>query len=408
MVTLKNRVTILNFIKKIFLIIILLIILAYVTNITGIPKKIILFEGETLNLGTIFGIFETKEDVITTASNGNSNIVKEENVKLSLLNFINVKDVKVTTIEKTHVVPLGNTIGLKLYSNGVLVIGTTEIEGKKPYENSGIQEGDLITYVDNNQVTTTEELVECINKSQGQIIDITYIRDGQEYVTTIAPMETKENEYKIGLWVRDGAAGIGTATYYEPKTGKFAALGHGIVDYDTDKLITIESGEVVTTTVLEIEKGEAGIPGQIKGTVSNGQTIGEVYSNTSFGIYGKLTSKNNLNIIEENSVPVATRDEIKEGKASVILCLENGIRKEYDIEITKIYKNNNSDNKSMIIKVTDEDLLNLTGGIVQGMSGAPIIQNGKFIGAVTHVFVNRPTEGYAIFGDLMIKMSNEN
>lgn len=143
--------------------------------------------------------------------------------------------------------------------------------------------------------------------------------------------------------------------------------------------------------------------GQIKGSITNGETIGNVTSNTEFGIYGKLTNTSKLNISEANLIPVATRDEIKEGMAKAVLTLENGIRKEYDIEITKIYKNNNSDNKSMLIKVVDENLLKLTGGIIQGMSGAPIIQNGKFIGAITHVFVNKPTEGYAVFGDLMIK-----
>ena len=353
------------------------------------------------------GIFQKAEPVITASSNDkNSNIIKEEKITLNLFNLLEVKDVTVTTIEKTKVIPLGNIIGLKLYSNGVLVIGVAEIEGQKPYENSGIEEGDLITYVNSTQVTTTEELVECVNNSKGEIVYITYIRDGQEYETYIEPIETEDNEYKLGLWVRDGAAGIGTATYYEPSTGKFAALGHGIADSDTEKLISIESGEVVKTNIIDIEKGETGKPGQIKGTVTNSQAIGEVYSNTEFGIYGKLTNKNRLNIIEENSLEVATRDEIKEGEAKVILTLEDGIRKEYTIEITKIFKNNNSDNKSMLIKVTDENLINLTGGIVQGMSGAPIIQNGKFCGAVTHVFVNNPIEGYGVFGDLMIKTGN--
>lgn len=396
-----------KFLNKILLIIFLLVILVYVTNITGIPKKIILFEGESLELGTIFGITQAKEQVVTTSSNHeNSNIVNQEAITLSLFNLLNVKSVNVTTIENTKVVPLGNIIGLKLYSSGVLVIGLTEIDGLKPYENSGIEEGDLITCIDNQRITSTDELVECVNNSKGKIIDITYIRNGQEYTTQIEPIITVNNEYKLGLWVRDGAAGIGTITYYEPTTEKFAALGHGIIDADTEKLISVESGEVVTTNIIDIQKGQEGVPGQIKGTVTSGQTVGKVFTNTQFGIYGKLTNKSMLNIIEENSLEVATRDEIKEGKAKVILTLEDGIRKEYNIEITKIYKNNNTDNRSMLIKVKDERLLNLTGGIVQGMSGAPIIQNGKFIGAVTHVFINNPTEGYAIFGDLMIKQMN--
>lgn len=394
--------------KKYFLILFLLIILVYVTNITGIPKKIILFEGENLNVKTVFGITKTDKEVITTSSNNeNSNIISEEKITLSLFKLINVKDITVTTIEGTNVVPLGNIVGLKLYSSGVLVIGMTEIEGEKPYENSGIEAGDLITFVNNKQVTTTDELVECVNNSKGENVKITYIRKGQKFETTIEPTVTTNKEYKLGLWVRDGAAGIGTISYYEPSTSSFGALGHGIVDTDTEELISIERGELVTANVVNIEKGKEGDPGQIKGTISNEETIGEVYSNTKFGIYGKITNKNKLNINTENSIEVAKREEIELGNAKVILTLEDGIRKEYDIEIIKIYANNNKDNRSMIIKIVDENLINLTGGIVQGMSGAPIIQKGKFIGAITHVFVNNPTEGYAVFGDLMIKQMIE-
>lgn len=390
--------------KKFFLIIFLLVILIYVTNITGISKNIILFEGETLKLGEIFGIYINKEQVVTTsANNEDSNIVSEEILHLSLFNLVKVKDVDVTTIENTKVIPLGNTIGLKLYANGVLVIGTTEIEGQRPYQNSGIKEGDLIVYIDNTQITTTDELVECVNKSNGKLLQITYIRDGEQYITNIEPVAVTSQEYKLGLWVRDGAAGIGTATYYEPETKKFAALGHGIVDLDTEKLISIESGELVTTRVINIQKGEEGVPGQIKGTITNEEAIGNIYSNTEFGIYGDIISTSKLNIDESNLMQVALRSEIEEGPAKIVLTLEDGIRKEYDIEITKIYFNNNMNNKSMLIKVTDEKLLELTGGIIQGMSGAPIIQNGKFIGACTHVFVNNPKEGYAVFGDMMLK-----
>ena len=283
----------------------------------------------------------------------------------------------------------------------------TEIEGKKPYESTGIKEGDVIIYVDNNQVCTTQELVECVNNCKGKNLKITYVRNGEKHVTSIIPAITMDKEYKLGLWVRDGAAGIGTATYYEPRTNKFAALGHGIIDADTEKLISIEKGQVVTANVIEIQKGKEGTPGQIKGTITSGEIIGEVASNTDYGIYGKLIDISKLNIDEKNIIPVATRDEIETGPAKTILTLENGIKKEYDIEITKIYKNNNNDNKSMLIKATDRNLIKLTGGIIQGMSGAPIIQNGKFIGAITHVFVNKPTEGYAVFGDLMIKHSKE-
>jgi len=158
----------------------------------------------------------------------------------------------------------------------------TEIEGKKPYENSGIEEGDLIVEIDSKEISTTEELVECVNSSNGEVLEITYVRDGNEYCTNIEPIETSNNEYKLGLWVRDGAAGVGTITYYEPSTKSFAALGHGIVDSDTDKLISIASGELVTTDVSSIVKGKENEPGEIRGSIRNQETIGEISSNTEF------------------------------------------------------------------------------------------------------------------------------
>jgi len=392
-----------NLLKKILLIFCLLIILVYVTNITSIPSQIVLFEGEELNLGTVYGVTvkenNFQKQIVKTSNNLNNN----ETITLSLFNTIDVKDVKVDTIPRTTVVPLGNTIGLKLYTSGVLVVGLTEVNGIKPYENTGIEEGDLIVCVNGIDVTTTEELTECVDKSKGKKLEITYIKDGKEHTTNMTATKTSSNEYKLGLWVRDGVAGVGTISYYEPSTGMFAALGHGIVDVDTEELVTISKGTVVTTNVTEIVKGKEGTPGEIKGTIINGLEVGKVNDNSEFGIYGTLTNLSSLNINNQEQYEVALRDEIKEGKAEVIINLEDGARKKYEIEITKIYKNNNNDNKSMIIKVTDEELLNLTGGIIQGMSGAPIVQNGKFIGAVTHVLVSDPTTGYAVFGDLMVK-----
>lgn len=376
-----------NFIKKSLIILILLISLIYTVNITNIPENIILFENEELNLNQILGVVlkEGREEIVQ-ASNTNSKI-ENKKITVSLFNLFNVKTVNVSTVQNTKVIPLGNIIGIKLYSDGVLVIGMTEIEGKKPYENTGIREGDLITKVDNVQVTTTQALIECVNKSKGQNVKIQYIREGTEYIANIEPVKTKENKYKIGLWVRDGAMGIGTATYYEPESGKIATLGHGIVDRDTDKLITIESGTLLTSTITKIKKGEEGIPGEIRGVINDSQKIGNINLNTEFGIYGKLEETNRLGIDTTNVLDVALKNEIKTGKATILLMLEDGIRKEYEIEIKKIYKNNTEDNKSMLIEITDSELIEKTGGIIQGMSGAPILQNGKFIGAITHVLV---------------------
>lgn len=376
-----------NFIKKSLIIILLLISLIYTVNITSMPKNVILLENEELDLKQVLGITlkESKKEVLQTSND--SNKIETKTISVSLFNLFNVKEVNVSTVKNTKVVPLGNIIGIKLYSNGVLVIGMTEVEGKKPYENTGIKEGDLITTVDNVTVTTTEELIKCVNNSQGKQVKIKYIREGTEYVTDIEPVKTKEDKYKIGLWVRDGACGIGTATYYDPGTGKIATLGHGIVDRDTDKLITIESGKLLTSTITKIKKGEKGNPGEIKGIINDNQTIGSINLNTDFGIYGNLKEINTLGIDKNNSLEIALKNEIKTGEATILLALEDEIRKEYKIEIKKIYKNNTEDNKSMLIEITDEKLIEKTGGIIQGMSGAPIIQNGKFIGAITHVFV---------------------
>lgn len=196
--------------------------------------------------------------------------------------------------------------------------------------------------------------------------------------------------------------GVGTATFYEPSTGMFASLGHGITDIDTGDLITISNGELVTTNIVSVQKGEKGKPGELKGSIESSKTIGDVSKNTSFGIFGKITNKSNLKISEQE-MEVATREEIKTGKAQIICEIEDGKKEHYDIEIQKVYTSNNRDNKSMLIKVTDKKLLEKTGGIIQGMSGSPIIQNNKFIGAVTHVLVNDPTSGYGVFADIMLK-----
>ena len=199
----------------------------------------------------------------------------------------------------------------------------------------------------------------------------------------------------------------GTMTFYEPDSGKFASLGHGITDIDTSELINIANGELVGTKILSIVKGEKGSPGEIKGTLEDESYLGTISKNTNFGVYGSIVDKTELNISNTNEMEVALRTEIKTGKAQIMCQLDNDKVETYDIEIEKLYVNNYENNKSMLIKVTDERLLEKTGGIIQGMSGAPIIQDGKFIGAVTHVLVNEPTVGYGVFADIMIKQLEE-
>lgn len=397
--------------KKFLIILFLLIVYLYVCNISMLPNNIILMQGEALNLNTFLGINIKNSNVVTASSNLNNSIVEETGkmeLKLNLFNLFPIKDVTVNVIPKTTVVPLGKAIGMKLYTEGVLVVGMSEIEGQKPYENSGIETGDKIIEINNIEINNTDELIQCVNNSNGSNVEIKYINDkNEEEVANILPAKTSNNEYKLGLWVRDAAAGVGTITFYEPSTGKFGALGHGINDVDTYELIDIANGELVNTNIIDIVKGEKGSPGEIRGIIEGERTIGSISKNTSFGVYGNVLDTTKLNINKNNELEVANRSEIKTGKAEIMCELENGKVQNYEIEIQKIFLENNSDNKSMLIKVTDEELIEKTGGIIQGMSGAPIIQNGKFIGAVTHVLVNDPKMGYAVFGDLMIKQMRE-
>lgn len=402
-------------IKFVILIILLSICLAYITNINAIPESIILFEGERLNLSTIAGITINKKDELPTATTVSSSEVeyaKTENYEVSFLNKFTLKNVEASVIPKTKVIPVGTTVGLKLHTNGVLVVGMSEVKGinnekSKPYENTKIKEGDMIVEVNGIAITCTNDLIQTVNSSEGENISIKYKRDEEIYSEEIIPVKTSSTEYKLGLWVRDTAAGIGTISFYDPESKSFAALGHGILDIDTEELISIANGEITTANIISIAKGEKGSPGEIRGSLIGQSSIGTISKNTKLGIYGTLNNASVLNVGSESAIEIDLREEIKEGKATLICSLENNQKKEYEIEIQKIYVNNNTDNKSMVVKITDEELLNKTGGIIQGMSGCPIIQNGKLVGALTHVLVSDPTKGYAVFADLMVKQMRE-
>lgn len=401
-----------NNILKFLTIVILIFSYIYLCSIFSVPENIVIFEGDNLNLKIAKGLSlnSSNKQTVLTASNINKEKISQTGVNklnLNLFGNIKVKDVNVSVIPKTTVIPLGNAIGMKIYTKGVLVVGMSQIntennEKKKPYENSGIEQGDTILAINNNEISNTDELIEEVNKSNGNPILVKYMKNNETLETSITPVKSKD-EYKIGLWVRDAAAGVGTLTFYEPSTNSFMALGHGISDIDTEKIVDISSGELITANIISIKKGEKGKPGEIKGTIDSGNKIGNISENTNLGVYGIVTNKSYLDLGNSSEMEVATRSEIKEGKAQIICQLDNAGRKTYDIEIEKIYIMNNEDNKSMLIKVTDEELLEKTGGIIQGMSGSPVIQDGKFVGAVTNVLVNDPTQGYAIFADMMIK-----
>lgn len=363
-------------ILKIAIIIFLLIIYVYVVYLQSIPENIIIFEGENIKLKTMLGLkadLTEKNKIVETISNNKSSIIKESGnrtLKLSLFENVFLKNVNVDVLPQKTVIPVGNIAGIKLYTSGVLVVGMSEVEGDdkkkyKPYENTGIEEGDTIISVNNNKIGTTQDLIEKVNSSNGNEVQIQYLHEEKTKQCSITPVKTGTKEYKLGLWVRDSAAGVGTVTFYEPSTQSFGALGHGITDIDTEKLIDISSGEFVTTKILNVVKGQNGNPGKIQGTVDNQKPIGTIYKNTEFGIYGKVNDLTSINIDKSKEMKMALRNEIKPGKATIMCSLENGKVDEYEIEIEKVYRENNFNNKSMLLKVTDSRLIEQAGGIIQ-------------------------------------------
>lgn len=388
-----------RFILTIFL---LFIIYVYISYVSLLPDNIISLNNRNLKLKKLPGI-EISETTMT--SNDNSNTI---NIELKLLGKLTLKNIHVSKINDIKVVPVGKVIGLKMYTNGVLVVGMSEIEDKnnllnKPYENSDIKPGDTIIKVNEEIIESIDVLKQVVNNSNGKELSMTILRNGNILNTNIIPVETQDKKYQLGLWVKDAATGVGTITFYEPESNFFGVLGHGITDYDTGGLINIDSGELVTAKVISLKRGEENNPGEIKGTIINSQTIGEVRKNTEFGVFGTLNNLTALNIDVSSAIEVASREEIEEGEAKIICSINSSnTSKEYKIEIEKIYRENDYNNKSMLIKIVDEELLKETGGIIKGLSGAPIIQNGKFVGAVTNVLVSNPEIGYGIFADMMI------
>ena len=393
------------------------IIYIYICAIDAIPINSIIFKGEKLKYKNLIGISlirnEEKYKTILTSTEVKKEEIQEtgtQNLKVKLFNTITVKDIDVSVIERTKINPVGLISGLKLYTKGVLVVGMSEIKGidnkkYKPYEETGLQEGDTIEEINEEKIKNTDDLIKKVNLSKGKELKIKFSHDGQTEKCSIKPVKISETEYKLGIWVRDSAAGIGTITFYEPTSKKIAILGHGITDIDTGNLINIDDGQICKTAILSIVKGKEGIPGKIQGSIDDNEIIGSIEKNSIFGIYGVVPDIAKIHVYS-NNVDVALRNEIQLGEAELMCSLDGENIEKFKIDIEKIYTNNENDNKSMFIKVTDERLIEKTGGIVQGMSGSPVIQNGKFIGAVTNVLVNDPTKGYVVFGDKMIKEMN--
>ncbi|NLT58594.1 MAG: SpoIVB peptidase [Clostridiales bacterium] len=300
-------------------------------------------------------------------------------------------------------VPGGEAFGVKVYANGVMVVGLSDIntaEGvKSPAYAAGIRTKDVITAVNGDPINTVERIADILSGCGGSPITVTVSRKGVFFDATLMPALSTDNQYRIGLWVRDSTAGIGTLTFYDPETGCFGGLGHAICDIDTGEVVPIDSGTVVGAKVVDVKRGQKGEAGELVGIFDEEIRFGKLYQNCEVGIFGMADSPL---VIERQAVPIAGKYEVREGPATII-CSASGLPEEYRITINKVMLNSGVAGKSMAIQVTDERLIALTGGIVQGMSGSPILQKGKLVGAVTHVMLGDPTKGYGIFIETMLK-----
>ena len=327
-------------------------------------------------------------------------------MELKLFGLIPFKTVQVEVIDDRTLIPAGIPIGIYVKTEGVLVIATGEFEGPdgQTYAPAArlLKEGDYILKADGETVTGKAAFVQRIADSGGEEMILTILRDGQQFDVSLTPEQNQNGEYKLGIWIRDNAQGVGTLTWLD-EDNSFGALGHGINDMDTAALMNLESGSLYKTEIISITKGENGSPGELTGVIDYDECnrIGTIDANTEEGIFGSLNEESASGIIS-SAMPIGLKQEVEEGEAE-ILCSVGGEPELYTIEITGIHLDHDNVNRGLEITVTDDRLLALTGGIVQGMSGAPIIQNGKLVGAVTHVLVNDPTRGYGIFIENMLE-----
>lgn len=322
-----------------------------------------------------------------------------------LLGYIPFKEVKVTPVDEQEIYVSGSTIGIYMETEGVLVIDTGEIEDqngemKEPAKNL-VRQGDYIVSFNGEKISTKRELINDIAGLDGEEVTLEVKREGESVPVSVTPVKDTKGDYKLGIWVRDDTQGIGTLTYVD-QNGRYGALGHGISDIDTAQLLNIRNGALYKAQILAINKGSKGNPGELAGFIryDDRNILGSIEINSKNGIYGQFY-KGAEDGITLKKMPVAYKQDVKTGEASV-LCNVDGEVREYQAEIKRIDLNHEDTNKSFVIQITDEKLLEKTGGIVQGLSGSPVLQNGKMVGAITHVFVQDSTSGYGIFIENML------
>ncbi len=365
-----------------------------------LPSTIYLFENETFEYGQGLLTLRTKKGSVTEAS---TRVGGSYNAQLYLFDLIPLKTVRVSTIERTYLVPGGMTFGVKMFTSGVIVVGMGDVytAGGKvcPARDAGLELGDIIITVDGKTVTGNDDLASIVQQSNGEALKIVYMRNGVRATARVTPANAKDGTgFKAGMWVRDSSAGIGTVTYINEATGMMAGLGHGVTDSDTGVVLPVGSGELVPVQITGVHKGQVGSPGELRGNFGLRTPIATLDYNCEAGIFGTVAYK----FYTAEPLPVALKQEVKTGKA-LLLCTINGEGpKYYDVSIESINLSDSTPTKNLVIKITDQALISATGGIVQGMSGSPIIQNGRIIGALTHVFVNDPTKGYGIFIENML------
>lgn len=365
-------------------------------SLNKIPEKIYMNENaETCDL--------TLTDNLLIKS---SDLYKDK-LELKLLGLVSLKSVEVSKVKDLEVYPGGTNVGIKLTTKGVLVVGHSEVksEGGKvqsPAKNSGIELGDVIIRVNGEDIENSKDLSKKLKGLESSKVSVDYVRDGASQTKEVNLLK-EENDYKLGLWVRDSTAGIGTLTFYDKNTSKFGALGHPITDGDTNKPFTVKDGDILSSSIISVKKGEKGSPGELKGLfVNEKETLAKINKNTQSGIFGD-TLQDLINTNFDKPMKVGFRNEMKEGAAKIITTIDENGPKMYDVQIIKLLKQDEPGPKSMIVKITDKELLEKTGGIVQGMSGSPIIQDDKLVGAITHVLINKPDVGYGIYIEWMLK-----
>ena len=336
-------------------------------------------------------------------------MVKQSSLKFKLFGFFTIKEVGVNLSESKEVYVGGIPLGFALDTKGVIVIGDNAVLTEKgdvlTQKSEKLYAGDILTKINEQSITDVSVIQEELEKSDGKEITLTAMRKDKEINVKLKPaLDLESKTYKLGLWVRDDASGIGTLTYVDKQSKSFGALGHPITDYETGTIVPVQDGKIYNCTLVGINKGQKGKPGELRCLFMQGKNSkGSVEKNTNHGVFGKVEDLSG--IIDENlSYEIGGRMGVRPGSAKIVSSV-SGVREEYDIEIIKANHQTKSSDKSLVFSVKDKRLLSLTGGILQGMSGSPIIQNGKLVGAVTHVFLNDPTKGYGIYVDWMLAES---